>query len=647
MALRKSVAIISGTVALTLAAAMFSKADDTPADQTYSDLTCLYFGNKHDQLAANKTTPSVNGQAISLNQLTSDVVAQLPPPPGGSRTGETGTPSGNTIDINIFQALSDAGVQPAAATSDWEFIRRATLDLTGRIPTPTRVLAFVNDSNPNKRSSLADELIASPSWIDKWTVFFGDHFQNNSRNSQIVRYVPSVVGFNNYLRASLSSNKPYDQMARELISAQGTNSYTQGELNFIVGGVVTGGPQQDIWDQETANTVETFLGIAHVNCLLCHNGRGHLDTLSLWGSQQSRLQAWGMASFLSHTDASRTPVNGAVNNMPYYWGVADGVRYKSDYALNTTTGNRPPRQPIGPQTTVTPAYMFTGEAPKSGENRRAAFARILTSDRQFARATVNYMWEYFFGIGIVSPSNQFDPMRLDANNPPSGCAPNVPCTLQPSNPALLEALSTDFIKSGYDLKGLMREIVNSRTYQLSSRYSGTWNASWETLFARKLVRRLWGEEIHDAISQSSNILSTYTNADWGPTNWAMQFPEPMNTPDGGAGPVAGFLDAFLRGNRDDQTRKPDGSIAQTLGLMNDPIVNNRIRSNGPATSLLVKNLPLPDDQLVNTLFINVLSRYPTAVEMSAALANLKTNRNTEAENLLWSLYNKVDFTFNY
>ena len=386
MALRKSVAIISGTVALTLAAAMFSKADDTPADQTYSDLTCLYFGNKHDQLAANKTTPSVNGHAISLNQLTTDVVAQLPPPPGGSRTGETGTPSGNTIDINIFQALSDAGVQPAAATSDWEFIRRATLDLTGRIPTPTRVLAFVNDSNPNKRSSLADELIASPSWIDKWTVFFGDHFQNNSRNSQIVRYVPSVVGFNNYLRASLSSNKPYDQMARELISAQGTNSYTQGELNFLVGGVVTGGPQQDIWDQETANTVETFLGIAHVNCLLCHNGRGHLDTLSLWGSQQSRLQAWGMASFLSHTDASRTPVNGAVNNMPYYWGVADGVRYKNDYALNTTTGNRPPRQQIGPQTTVTPAYMITGEAPKSGENRRAAFARIVTSDRQFARA---------------------------------------------------------------------------------------------------------------------------------------------------------------------------------------------------------------------------------------------------------------------
>jgi len=158
---------------------------------------------------------------------------------------------------------------------------------------------------------------------------------------------------------------------------------------------------------------------------------------------------------------------------------------------------------------------------------------------------------------------------------------------------------------------------------------------------------LWAEEIHDAIVQSSNIIPTYNNATWGPQSWAMKLPEPMNTPDGATGAVTTFLDAFLRGNRDDQERRPDGSISQALDLMNDNFVMGRVKANGPATSLLVKALGLPDDQMVNTLFLNVLSRYPTSVEMTAALANLKTNQTQEAQNLLWSLYNKVDFIFNY
>jgi hypothetical protein len=124
----------------------------------------------------------------------------------------------------------------------------------------------------------------------------------------------------------------------------------------------------------------------------------------------------------------------------------------------------------------------------------------------------------------------------------------------------------------------------------------------------------------------------------------MQFPEPLNTPDGGSGAVDSFLNAFLRGNRDDQTRRPDGSISQAFNLMNDNFVMSRVK---PTVGILKTALPLADDQMVNTLFLTVLSRYPTATEMSTALTNLKTNRTQEAQNLLWSLYNKVDFVFNY
>ncbi|MGH8336938.1 MAG: DUF1553 domain-containing protein, partial [Gammaproteobacteria bacterium] len=413
----------------------------------------------------------------------------------------------------------------------------------------------------------------------------------------------------------------------------------------IVGGVVGGGPVQDVWDQQTANIATTFLGLANLNCLLCHNGRGHLDSINLWASGVTRNQAWGMSSFLSHTYTSLTRIDSTVRNSPYYWGTSDDTRYKTDYPLNTTTGNRPPRQPIGAQKTYAPVYLLSGAKAQPGQNYRQALAQDVTSDFQFARATVNYVWEYFFGIGIVSPSDTFDMARLDPDNPPPS-----PWTLQPSNPRLLNALAQDFINSKYDLKSLIREIVNSKTYQLSSRYSGTWNPTSANLFGRKLVRRLWSEELHDAVAQSSNILPTYnlTTAYGITTSWAMQLPQPLGTPDGNNGAVNNFLNAFLRGNRDDQPRRQDGSISQALDLMNDNFIMSRVKSTGPATSLLVKNLNLPNDQLVNNLFLAVLSRYPTPAEMTAAVSNLADgNRNQEAENLLWSLYNKVDFVFNY
>jgi hypothetical protein len=635
------------------------RAQDDPPQLPVADPICSFFGSEHNTYAAAAVDPAALGAltvqvAARMATPAASAAGSLPSVPGGSRTNTEQHPSGNTIDRYIFPALQAANVQPAPATTDYEFIRRVTLDLTGRIPTPDAVTAFVGDTSATKRATLIETLIASPNWVDKWTVWFGDLYQNNSRNTQIPRYIEGVMSFNDYVRASLTANKPYDQMAREIISATGANSWSQGELNYLIGGVVTGGPIQDVWDQQVANTVQTFLGISHLNCLLCHNGRGHLDALSLWGYQTTRQQAWGMASFLSRSDTPRTPAPGAVNGQPYYWGIEDNVKYKGDYQLNTTTGNRPPRVDStglpNNKSTVAPVYIFDGSSPTSGQNYRAALASKIASDFQFSRAFVNYMWEYFFGIGIVSPSNQFDPDRLDPNNPPSNCpSPSNPCTLQPSNAALLNALAQDFITSKYDVKSLMREIVNSQTYQLSSRYNGTWDPTTETLFGRKLVRRLWSEELHDSIVQSSGITPTYPNANWGPQSFAMKFPEPLNTPDGANGTVAALLDAFLRGNRDDEPRRGDGSISQALGLMNDNFVMSRINPTGTAAAnaLITKVLPLADDQMVNTMFMTVLSRPPTATELNTALANLKTNRTQEAKNLLWVLYNKVDFVFNY
>lgn len=613
---------------------------------------CIFFGAntaKYNKAASTTRRPSAAGI------LTEQVTARLAPVstgfadfvPGGSRTDESQTiASLGAIDRYLFQAMADQSVTPAGNTNDFEFIRRVTLDLSGRIPTPTRVQSFVADVSSDKRAKLIDELLAKPEYVDKWTMFLGDLLKNNSRNTQVSRFPNGTKAFYTYIKNAIAANKPYDQMAREMIAAQGSDSYTQGELNFLVGAVVTGGPVQDVFDAQTVAVFQTFLGLAHVNCILCHNGRGHLDSLSLWGSTATRTQGWQLASFLSHTQTSRTPVSGAPAGTPYYWGLEDNTRYRTDYTLNTTTGNRPTRAATSTQRTVAPVYVFNGRKPSAGENYRTVLAREVTADFQFARASVNYVWAEMFGKGLVDPVDQFDPARLDPDNPPP-----APWTLQPSNSRLLNALAQDFIASRYDFKGLLRQIANTRAYQLSSRYNGAWNASWENLFARKLVRRLWAEEVHDAVVQSSNIVPAYNTGNYGTLSWAMQFPEPLNTPGNSSATasITALLDAFLRGNRDDEDRRQDGSISQALNLMNDAFVMSRVSSaaSAGANSLLVKSINLTDDQLVSTLFLNVLSRYPTDAEKAVALNSLKSNRTQEAENLLWSLYNKVDFVFNY
>jgi hypothetical protein len=606
---------------------------DEPELRPPSD--CTLFGAERERAARETRT------RFARSALTEQVSRMRPRQKEASVEGADGSApaAGNLIDTYIFSALKSAGVAPAPRTTDAEFIRRVTLDLTGRVPKPERVMAFTADSGPDKRAQLVDELMAAPEFVDKWTMYFGDHLKNTTQKTGVRVYDGGRDAFFKWIKDAVANNRPWDDVTRELISARGTDSYDpkQGAINWLVGGRVANGPIQDIWDQQVSNIAETFLGIAHVNCLECHDGRRHLDALSLWGRGATRYQAWQLSSFLSHSNTTQTPVDATAPNGIRYWSIADDVRPANvNYPLNTTTGNRPARLPVGSERNVAPVYFFTGEAPKGGENLRDALARMVTADFQFSRASVNYLWAALFGRGIVDPPNQFDPARLDADNPPGdGWA------LQPSNPQLLKALAQFFIDSGYDNRALIRLIVTSNTYQLSSRYEGDWNPAWEPLFARKLVRRLWGEEVMDALSQTSGLLPSFTVAGYDKFNWAMQAPEPLTISRGN-----NLLTAFMPGNRDDQERKTDGAVQQAMSMMNDNLVMSRTRA--ASGSLLAKAVAGSNDQLVNTLYLTVLSRYPTDAEKSAAITALNSgNRGQKAEDLLWSLYNKVDFLFNY
>src|SRR6185369_104143 len=264
-----------------------------------------------------------------------------------------------SIDAFIFDDLKANQIAPAATTSDWEFIRRITLDLTGRIPAPERVLSFAADSAPNKRAKLVDELLAKPEWVDKWVMFLGDLYRNTAyNNSTALSRTPSGRNaFYQWIQDSLRSGKGYDQMATELLTMSTDLNGRDGPPNWLIGSKITNGPPQDTTDQMAAQVAETLLGIGHLNCVLCHNGRGHLDAVNLWGSRATRYQAWQFAAYLSHTDAYRSTT--------ITWGLGDNVfGSATDYALNTVSGNRPARQPAGACDAgqacsfVAPAYGF-------------------------------------------------------------------------------------------------------------------------------------------------------------------------------------------------------------------------------------------------------------------------------------------------
>ncbi|MGH9841329.1 MAG: DUF1549 domain-containing protein, partial [Blastocatellia bacterium] len=553
-------------------------------------------------------------------------------------------PRKNFIDNILFDKMARDNVMSAAVSTDEEFIRRVYLDITGRIPSAQDVTDFLKDTNANKRDVLVDKLIGSPEFVDKWTMFFGDLFRNNARSVNVQRYTGARDAFYNYIKNSIAANKSYTQMATEMIASNGDN-FVDGQVNHIVGGIVPMGPQQDTMDGSAVNSASMFLGINAVDCLLCHDGAGHLDQVNLWGSQRTRAEGWGMSAFFARTRRQRQ----SLSQQPNYAKYVVSENTTGEYMLNTNFGNRQTRAPIDGKNTVDPKYIFGGGGLNQGENRRQALARHITTDIQFSRAAVNYIWEKLMVEALVSPSNAFDPARLDpAATLPEGWA------LQPANAELLVALAQDFKTNGYSIRSLIATITKSSAYQLSSQYPGQWSLALVPYYARKYARRLEAEEIHDAILKSSGIGVTYQlrdtlNANTFTVNWAMQLPD-TSEPRGNG--VTTFLNTFIRGDRDVKPRSQEPSIQQALQLMNNTFVMTRIHQNnaGSNTARLLADASLTPQQIVTQLYLSTLSRNPSQSELDKLTPLFETGsmgRRGATEAVQWSLLNKMDFIFNY
>jgi len=593
-----------------------------------------------------------------------DPVRRSPARGGGPVVGERRPVYEGIVDAEIFGAMKAAGFEPARPASDAEFLRRVSLDLTGRIPDPAAVTAFLADFSPDKRSRLVDQLLASDAFVSRWAQFFDDLLRNTAFPDSGTLYVRGRNAFHQYFVDALRARKPYDVMARELITGAGATD-AAGAANFIVRNIQSNGPIQDTYDNLAADTGRVFLGTNALFCTTCHNGRGHLDAINLWGSGITRQDLWGMSAFFSRTAARRQ----GTSNADSYYAVSDGT--SGNYSLNTTTGNKTARTPCPPVptgpcnpyptnpptlTSISPSYVKTpanpgGGAPGTGEGYRAALARLVTADPLFAEAAVNRLWKELFTLGLVEPVEALDPARLDPANPPPGS-----WTLQPTHPALLKKLGAEFAAHGYDLRYLLGLLAKSQAYQLSSFYAGSWSDQGTRLFARHFPRRLRAEELFDALTKATNMPASMTVSGYtSPVAWAAELPD-VSEPTGGAtnGAIRSFLNNFLRGDRDTDERSSQFSILQAFSLLNDSaVVLPRISSIPPTSAvakLIAKNAA--PSEIVDTLYLGTLSRPPASEERGAAVAlfsNLPPGRTktTVAEDLQFALLNKVDFLFNY
>lgn len=502
----------------------------------------------------------------------------------GPRFAWKPVPEANYIDKHVNAKLQRLKIQPSELAGDAEFLRRVYFDLIGMPPTLEELKAFLNDKTEQrrKRAGAIDKLLDREEFVNHWSIKWSDLLQVNRAKLGD----KGVWAFREWIRESLAGNKPYDRMVRELITARGS-TYQNPPANFFR---FTREPKVAM---ET--TTQLFLGVRMV-CAQCHD-----HPFEQW----TQNQYYNLSAFFGKLAVK--PGEDSDEEVVY--------DKREEFEITHPKDGR----------TMPARFLFTVDnAVVREDDLRDSLAGWLTSrgNPLFAKSMANRMWSYFFGKGIIDPVDD-----IRASNPPS-------------NPALLDALTKDFIESNYDLRHLIRTIVNSRTYQLSFR-ANEWNSDDETNFSHAYPRRLSAEQLFDGIHIAAGARPKFELT---PVNSMAQ-----NVPDPAVA-HGGFLDIFGRPERQTSCeceRRSDVSLVQALNLLNGSTIADAIAApEGRIAKLVLSGVN--NRQLVEEIYLAALSRAPEAAELDYALTYLGKGgaRAERAQDLLWALLNSNAFLFN-
>ena len=493
----------------------------------------------------------------------------------------------NFIDDLAYSRFQKLGLLPSDLCSDPEFIRRAFIDTIGLLPEPPEVRRFLADKSPDKRVKLIDRLLDDPRYADTWANRWGDLFRPN-----IARVgLKSAYTIDNWIRECFAANKPYDQMVREILTARGST--------HKVGPAVVYRTRRE---PATLTTLfsQAFLGV-RMECARCHHHPNE---------RWSQRDFYQFAAFFAETKRKGT-------------GISPPISAGTEFIYHAPGGSV--RHPVSNEVMEPTPLAGAPLAMPAGIDPRETLADWLLAPENpfFARAMANRVWGQFFGRGIVHPVDDFR-----TTNPPT-------------NPELLDALAADFATNGFDLKSLMRRIMNSRLYQISSIPNKT-NAQDKGSFSRFYRRRLSAENLHDILVQVCGVGSRYDNLRPDARTaelWTTIMDSPM-------------LESFGLPNpsrncpveRDDRP-----SMVQALHLMNSETLQAKlVDKNGRAAKLAQAEL-LPG-RIVDELYLSIYSRWPSADEKAVAVeafAAEGVKRQQAVEDIMWALINSAEFVFNH
>jgi hypothetical protein len=500
-------------------------------------------------------------------------------------------PQSNYIDHHVFAKLKMLTLPPSDVCTDEEFIRRVYLDACAILPTPEEVKAFVVDTAKDKRAKLIDRLLDRPEYADFWTLKWADVLRNDRKTVQ----VKGTHVYQGWLRRHIESNTPFDEVVRELLTADGNTSANPPANYYRVSREPT---------VLAESTAQLFFGV-RMQCAKCHN-----HPFERWTQDDY----YSLAAFFARVRQKKDPAEPG----------PDAKTVGGEIIYNDRAG-----EVTQPRTgKVMPPKIMGRPAPAipPGKDRREVLAEQVTAADNpfFARSVVNRIWFHVTGRGIVDPVDDFRESNPSAND------------------ELLDALARDFVAHKYDVKYLIRTIMSSRTYQLSAQTNDL-NKDDNKYFSHAVTKLLTAEQLLDALCTATEAPEKYAGLPLGTR--AVQLPDSeVNHP---------FLKTFGQPARElacECEREGDSNLAQALQLINGPTVNEKLRSpNNRIGRLLGKKMS--DCRMLAELYLATVSRQPTEDEIDAALEHVRKakpeDRRKAWEDVQWALVNSKEFLFRH
>jgi hypothetical protein len=533
-----------------------------------------------------------------------------------------GIPQVKFINEQIAAGWADAGLQPSADATDGEWCRRVHLDLVGRVPTVAELQAFLADSSPTKKANLVARLLGDD-YVDEYARTFTDLWTTVLIGRDLENERVSRPGMRQYLRRALSRNIPYDRFMEDLVTATGVNTNRRGlegfngAVNFLSGKMEEMGVENGV--QATAKTAQVFLGL-QVACTQCHNHPFNK------GKQN---QFWELNAFFRQTAALRrrdgTDDVQWVELVDQDFAGEGGNPEEAELFYELRNGLMKVAYPVFVDGTeiaksgFLPGTMADGTP--YGINRRQELAKLIKGSPDFPRALVNRMWGHFLGYGFTKPVDD-----LGDHNPPS-------------HPELLDGLAAEFRENSFDFKELIRWIVLSKPYALSSKAKPANRSDDPALgerpkFTRFYLRQMQAEQLYESLLTATEADQARTGEDAAKRKdkWLSQFIIAFGTDEG------------------DEATTFNGSIPQVLMMFNGDLIKQATSIGQGGFLDKVARSGISPAQKIDALYLAALSRPPSGKERQVATALLGARKGDVAgalQDVWWAVLNSNEFIINH